>query len=75
MRIIYLVLAGHGFDSRDLSSLRVFPSRRSDVNHGVVLQLVGAVEDAPTVVSANHREFPILKFNQQSILKNSLERP
>ena len=65
MRIIYLVLAGHGFDSRDLSSLRVFPSRRSDVNHGVVLQLVGAVEDAATVVGADHREFPVLEWGRE----------
>jgi hypothetical protein len=59
----YLVFAGHGFDAGDLPPLRIFPSSRSDVDHRVVLQLVGAVEDAATIIRPDDRELSVLKNN------------
>ena len=58
----YFVFAGHGFDSCHFSALRILASGGPDVDHGVVLELVGAVENAATVVSPDNRELSILKI-------------
>ena len=66
-----LVLARHGLDPRDLPSLRVFSSSRSDVDHCVVLQLVRAVENASTIVRSHDREFSVLmQFKKKRYAKN-----
>ena len=64
MESTYFVFAGHGFDSRHFPPLGIFASGGPDVDHGVVLELVGAVEDAATVVGADHREFPVLEWGR-----------
>ena len=56
----HLVLAGHLLDARDLPALRVLAPRGPGVDHGVVLELVGAVEDAAAVVGADDGELAVL---------------
>ncbi len=54
------VLAWHGLDPGDFPALGVLPPGRPHVNHGVVLELVSAVKDAPSVIGADDGELAIL---------------
>ncbi len=58
----HLVFSGHLFDASDLPSLLVLASGRPYVDHGVVFELVSAVEDAAAVVGADHGKFAVLKL-------------
>ena len=55
-----VVLAGHLLDAGDLPALRVLAPGGPGVDHGVVLELVRAVEDAAAVVGADHGELAVL---------------
>lgn len=54
------VLPRHRFDSADLATDRVLAARRSHVDLRVILQLIGVVEQAASVVRSDHGKLAVL---------------
>lgn len=62
--LIHLIFTWHRFDASNLPAARVLASCRADMNHGVVLELIRAVENASAVVGASHGKLAVLKVTK-----------